>query len=879
MRTAPAEANPAESVRVEGHAFRSGRHAARNASGAQAQLDSLARAGVITHVVGHGEAIDPLFAVAQLRDLPEVRFVAAFREGVIALGCPDGLPDQLQDLAAPISAPAEVPNPDSMPDVQATLDAILQRLTTLEGPAGLGAINERLTSLDTMNVETARLVGDLAHAAAETPTADPNEALKELLEEPLSTLKSNQDILAGQIATPLAEISERLKGVEDQIDAARREASAVDPVIVDPVPEVPAHSAELETLTGTLPQISTGLNRVEEALSGAIHQGNERLDEVLNRVIQLSKADRAPQENDIRIGLIETHLEEIRQHLAAAESIAPQTDIAAVPHDTQDSAAERTAILAALAQMQENIDSLAARADPVLDLTAQRQSFAQFGTVMKMIVQRLEGTADQIKDSLLRVPSADTTDQQSQLSAQIEALPDDIVDALRKSPEAASVLKQIVDIKEQLSILPVTQEHVEGLDNTLQTLANRPKPVLDLSEQRRSFAAFTSAIATVVQRLEKSADRFEDTPDTEAGEDPMLALIAQLPDQIAAQMPAAIDVEELATKITKGLPAPEGIDALLVELKALPGRIEFPAPPPASDTTTIEAQIAALAKDQAMLQPALAELGNQIDALAATPPPVIDITEQRASFAMFSTALAAVVGRLERAIGTASQTAPATEDSELGALIRSLHDTIASHKPDTSEFEDKLQTLGQLAALPTQIAKMQSSLEAQLANQQTPHLDLTAQRQSLARFAAAAQQVIARLEAVATALPAQVDAKDEARHRPLMKRMRRLEGRIEALRTTQDDTAANLMGFLETLAFDPDDETLNEVEAAASTSSSDQSETALVHAEQPEQEFPSPSPSFEAASAPLDSLRFCFAETIASQIRETAQDAIETSQG
>ena len=147
-----------ETTSAQGHTFRSGRGTPR---GAQAQLDELARAGVVTHLVGHGEAIDPLFAVGQLRDLPEIRFVAAFREGVIALGCPDGLPEQLKDLAAPISVPpADLdPDPDPGPDVQASLDAILQRLTALEGPAGRGAVNDRLGTRDTVSMETARLVG------------------------------------------------------------------------------------------------------------------------------------------------------------------------------------------------------------------------------------------------------------------------------------------------------------------------------------------------------------------------------------------------------------------------------------------------------------------------------------------------------------------------------------------------------------------------------------------------------------------------------------------------------------------------------------------------------------------------------------------------
>ena len=62
----------------------------------------------------------------------------------------------------------------------------------------------------------------------------------------------------------------------------------------------------------------------------------------------------------------------------------------------------------------------------------------------------------------------------------------------------------------------------------LDALEARPAPVLDLTEQRKSFAAFGTALSRSLQRLEQAADRWETTLE------PIAALNARLEAQASA---------------------------------------------------------------------------------------------------------------------------------------------------------------------------------------------------------------------------------------------------------------------------------------------------------------------------------------------------------
>lgn len=863
MNTVRANPDFAESSSPDAHPFRSGRGAPRSNGGPQAQLDDLARAGVVTHVVGHGEEIDTLFAVSQLRDLPEVRFVAAFREGFIALGCPDGLPEQLKDLASPISVP---PEPEKTEDVgadkmQSTLDAVLGRLSALEGPDGLAAVHEKLQTLDTVNVETARMVGDLAHTIAEGRVPDPAQTIEAQLEGPLRALMSGQDALAERITRPLADIAERLGHVEQQIEAVRADANQAPTgptqVVLPP---------DLEHLIDVLPHLNAGLTRVEEGLSAAVHHGNERLDGVLTRLDEMSAAVIHPPQSDARIGQIAETLDGVGLQLDALKQ--EMTQHAAPPAaSAHDSTAERTAILSALAQVQDSIENVAARPDPVLDLTAQRQSFAQFSTVMKMVVQRLEGTADHIKEALDATRDPDR-------QAIPEALYDDLREivsstlstSLAKSDDSPRIGEELDSIKTQMMLLPTVAQQIEDANTTLQAIANKPKPVLDLTEQRRSFASFTTALATVVQRLEEVAERHATPAEVESTENSILEKIERLPEQCATHISSTFDTEAIAAQLTERLQDNGRTEKLHAEILALPDRIVSAAPP--TDLSTIESSLSALSQQQCDLLPTLDRLQTQVEVMQTTAPVTLDLTEQRTSFAMFGTALATVVGRLELMIETMGRTAPAADGAELGQLIQGLSEALTAFNPDLSNIENQIERLAPLTDLPQQISGLQSTFENQISQQQPPRLDLTEQRQSLARFATAAEQVIRRMEAVSSALPDQIAARDAANYRPLAKRMRRLERQIAALRSAQEGAASQMQHLTRTLEDDPAplnrNGNPNTTEEAAASEIEE-----LVSPQADALSMEDTASFFQAADAPLDNLRFYFAEMIASQIRET----------
>ncbi len=100
----------------------------------QQHIDALARAGIVTHVVTNPDGVDALFALSKAQDFPDVQFAATFDDGVIALGCPNGLPDALTNIATEVEV-AEEPLPATAPTVpdsvepNAALDARFDALS------------------------------------------------------------------------------------------------------------------------------------------------------------------------------------------------------------------------------------------------------------------------------------------------------------------------------------------------------------------------------------------------------------------------------------------------------------------------------------------------------------------------------------------------------------------------------------------------------------------------------------------------------------------------------------------------------------------------------------------------------------------------------
>ena len=93
----------------------------------ESYLQELIRAGIVTHKFKATETFDAMFAVSEIHELAGVTFVAAFKHGVIFLGCPDGAPESIADLVEKV-------DPSTTDDkvVSSKLDAILERTEALQ---------------------------------------------------------------------------------------------------------------------------------------------------------------------------------------------------------------------------------------------------------------------------------------------------------------------------------------------------------------------------------------------------------------------------------------------------------------------------------------------------------------------------------------------------------------------------------------------------------------------------------------------------------------------------------------------------------------------------------------------------------------------------
>lgn len=99
------------------------------------QINGLIHAGIITHRFKTAESLDMMFAMSELQDLPEIRFVAAFKNGIVYIGCPDEPPPCLFDLiepVAPLSSDATSVLDAHVTSALERIDDLAQRLEQLD---------------------------------------------------------------------------------------------------------------------------------------------------------------------------------------------------------------------------------------------------------------------------------------------------------------------------------------------------------------------------------------------------------------------------------------------------------------------------------------------------------------------------------------------------------------------------------------------------------------------------------------------------------------------------------------------------------------------------------------------------------------------------
>ena len=155
-----------------------------------------------------------------------------------------------------------------------------------------------------------------------------------------------------------------------------------------------------------------------------------------------------------------------------------------------------------LTELTASIASVAQRPDPVLDLTEQRQSFAKFGTVLAQVVQRLESVAGKFDTDQLEPVTRALSDFSIQSELRNEALAKDLADVRSKIEASNASLTDMATLAKTAEDTSSLGPMIAVLEEKIDFVSQRPDPVLDLTEQRRSLAQFNAAAGTFLRRLE-----------------------------------------------------------------------------------------------------------------------------------------------------------------------------------------------------------------------------------------------------------------------------------------------------------------------------------------------------------------------------------------
>jgi len=178
--------------------------------------------------------------------------------------------------------------------------------------------------------------------------------------------------------------------------------------------------------------------------------------------------------------------------------------------------------------LNAKLDGLISRPPYQPDLSLQRLGFANFLTSMSTIVKRLEAAVEEVATPALP-PSLD---------ARLLGLERSLVEAAQISPDLGPVIRRLDSLQQEIAPASNLSAQLAHLTQSIDGLTKRPDPVLDLTQQRQSFASFAVALGSAVKRLEAAAQAFEHQPDMT----PTLAVLDNLRQQLLAQPTVAAPV-------------------------------------------------------------------------------------------------------------------------------------------------------------------------------------------------------------------------------------------------------------------------------------------------------------------------------------------------
>lgn len=887
-------------------------------SAASPRQDDIARlfhSGVVTHQIRNPDAMDPLFAVSQLRDLPEVRFAAAFHDGLLLLGCPDGPPESIADMVELVTQQPAPAQPS--PEIDRKLDQLSARLEDFKAnqerqlaPAlqHLGSVSGQLDFLvDALAPDTAKAADQQENASLESLQA----LLQELVQKSeglpaLERLETSVTGLTEGAEQQRQNIQETLETLKSALEQPMEEAETT----TSQSPDFEAISSDicsrLEPKLDSLTALVTDMHDVIQ-VAKPNHDPTDPGNAVADAINALTARMESGSDQSEQHAAVQAQLNEIMNAIQrtsdTGEAVASlQNQFEALPSKSQiDSAFSKfEGELSKIAEQSETAAQQSQASIALLKRAAERDT-------VKTITQKLDALTEQ---SAKADEQPLMMDEIKGLGAQIEGLNEQVADLkaattpgeatlenalgekLDRLAENVSARSEPLDYSDYFSSLEThmqalhevlttqttagnAQAFEQGLSNLREEVVRlaekRPEAVVDLTEQRRGFAAFTTAMSKVVQRFESSLDRMDANGKdaTVVSATDILERLDRLPNEISEALPPAADispieaclegvkntVERLATPVDMMVASMEAIStagrARLGELKETLDQISAHISDDAAqrvDLTPVLDQLETFADHLRTVPNDISALQTELAKVTTRPAPQLDLTAQRDGFARFGTALATVIARLENVIESVGQQSSDEERAaqDVKAIVQALP-MVLKEAMDTAPL---LQAIGDiregLVPLHNDLAGLSgvpAGIDA-LMQRPDPVIDLTEQRRSFARFGTALAMVVSRLESVAEQICA-IEAED-IDLTPLIAGMDAIAQDVTALFVGQDDQTAWLIEEFSKLRANPAPPVVHEKEAIFASSRQSMGDITL------------------------DEMRYLFAEMVATQIMRNA---------
>lgn len=498
-----------------------------------ADLDTLIHSGVVTHLIPVEDTVDPLYAVGQMRTLPEVTFAAAFKDGLIALGCDQELPEALRKIARP-ALPVGLHVPPG-PDARAEMDENALRMEKL------------IDQFET-----------LIFAGLPDPDREPDTQI--LLDRFTSLETAIKARTAPQKAPDLKSLKEQITGLHrrlDQLDQAAQQAQ-----------DLPSLAESIAQIDQTLGQLATDIPDKDSQISlqqdlkallarpmpdldlASQQQSFEQFQTVLSMSIQRIEKLAGDIKGAAPKGKVDDHFSLLNSRLddlVRDQRMTAKTGTQRVETALDGLAALTQPVSSTLADLNSKLERVVSRPDP---------KFPEFETILDQIEQLL-GRAD-IAPELANhhqafTAFADTMQETiTEITTQTQALtartPDqiqqgaDLMSAVNSLPELfETMLRQHVDLKELETALADANSGIRQLPDQidkshlgewLAQLAQRPDPLPDLNIQRQNIARFGTTLALIVDRLDRLSGNIAAAEAREQGVTPLAEAVHRIETRI-----------------------------------------------------------------------------------------------------------------------------------------------------------------------------------------------------------------------------------------------------------------------------------------------------------------------------------------------------------